>query len=167
MLQKLAKCIASAIAKTINDSMSKCDFCDSLKFAVVSSLFKKKDTLINTNYRPVRILMAWSKICEKAVGVQLTGYFNSIVTILLNTIGNLKRALDKGEHIACIGMDISKAFDCLRHVQPICKLVAYGLSKDTRTIISSYLFRLKQRVKIGNIKRERGKLIKVCEKTPY
>ena len=117
--------------------MSKCDFSDSLKFAEVSSLFKKKDTLINTNYRPVRILMAWSKICEKAVGAQLTGYFNSIVTILLNTIGNMKRALDKGEHVACISMDISKDFDCLRHGLTICKLVAYGLSKVTCTLISS------------------------------
>ena len=114
--------------------MSKCDFSDSLKFAEVSSLFKKNDTLINTNYRPVRILMAWSKICEKAVGVQLTGYFNFIVTILLNTIGNMKRALDKGEHVACISMDISKDF-C--HGLTICKLVAYGLSKVTCTLISS------------------------------
>ena len=78
MLQKSAKYIASAIAKIINDSMSNCIFPDSLKFAEVSSLFKKKDTLIKTSYRPVSILMALSKIYEKAVGVQLTGYFNSI-----------------------------------------------------------------------------------------
>ena len=62
----------------INDSMSKCFFPDSLKFAEVSSLFKNKDTLTKTNYRPVSILVALSKIYEKAVGVQLTGYFNSI-----------------------------------------------------------------------------------------
>ena len=42
MLQKSAKYIASAITKIINDSMSNCVFPDSLKFAEVSSLFKRK-----------------------------------------------------------------------------------------------------------------------------
>ena len=78
MLQKSAKYIAPAIVKLINDSMSKCVFPDSLKFAEVSSLFKKKDALIKTNYRPVSILVALSKIYEKALGVQLTDYFNAI-----------------------------------------------------------------------------------------
>ena len=45
LLQKSATYIASDIAKMINDSMTKCVFPDSLKFAEVSSLFKKKDTL--------------------------------------------------------------------------------------------------------------------------
>ena len=121
MLQKSAKYIVSAIAKIINDSMSNCVFPDSLKFAEVSSLFKKKDTLIKTNYRPVSILVALSKIYEKGVGVQLTGYFNSIFptllsafrkgyscqSALLNMIENFKKALDKGEYVACISMDIS------------------------------------------------------------
>ena len=62
----------------INDPLSKCNFPDGLKFAEVSSLFKKKVTLIKTNYRPVSILVALSKIYEKAVGVQLTAIFNSI-----------------------------------------------------------------------------------------
>ena len=75
MLQKSAKYIITpAIANIINDSLSKCVFPDSLKFAEVSSLLKKKDTLIKTNYRPVSILVALSKIYEKA----RWPYFNSI-----------------------------------------------------------------------------------------
>ena len=83
-------------------------FSDSLKFAEVSSLFKKKENLIKTNYRPVIILGALSKTFEKAIGVQLTGYFDSIFStllsafrkgsscqsVLLNMIENLKRAHD-------------------------------------------------------------------------
>ena len=166
MLQKSAKYIAPAIANMINDSMSKCVFPDSLKFAEVSSLFKKKDTLIKTNYRPVSILVALSKIYEKAVGVQLTDYFNSVFSTLLSAfrkgyscqsallhmIENFKSALDKSEYVACISMDISKAFDCLPHCLTICKLFAYGLSRDACILIASYLFQRKQRVKIGNNK---------------
>ena len=150
--------------------MSNCVFPDSLKFAEVSSLFKKKDTLIKTNYRPVSILMALSKIYEKAIGVQVTGYFNSIFSTLLSAfrkgyssqstllsmIEHFKRALDKGEYVACISIDISKAFDCLPHCLTICKLFGYGLCRDACTLIASYLFRRKQRVKIGNIKSEWG-----------
>ena len=65
LLQKSAAYIASDIAKMINDSMTKCVFPDSLNFAEVSSLFKKKDTLNKVNYRPVSILVALSKITKK------------------------------------------------------------------------------------------------------
>ena len=172
LLQKSAAYIASDIAKMINDSMTKCVFPDSLKFAEVSSLFKKKDTLNKVNYRPVSILVALSKIYEKAVGVQLTGYFNSIFSILLSAfrkgyscqsallhmIEKFKSALDKGEFVACISMDISKAFDCLPHCLAICKLFSYGLSREACTLIASYLFQRKQRVKIGNVKSEWGEI---------
>ena len=152
--------------------MTKCVFPDSLKFAEVSSLFKKKDTLNKVNYRPVSILVALSKIYEKAVGVQLTGYFNSIFSILLSAfrkgyscqsallhmIEKFKSALDKGEFVACISMDISKAFDCLPHCLTICKLFSYGLSREACTLIASYLFQRKQRVKIGNVKSGWGEI---------
>ena len=172
LLQKSAAYIASDIAKVINDSMIKCVFPDSLKFAEVSSLFKKKDTLNKVKYRPVSILVALSKIYEKAVGVQLMGYFNSIFSMLLsafrkgyscqsallNMIEKFKSALDKGEFVACISMDISKAFDCLPHCLTICKSFSYGLSREACTLIASYLFQRKQRVKIGNVKSEWGEI---------
>ena len=71
-----------------------------------------------------------------------------------------KSSLDKVEFVACISMDISKAFDCLPHCLTICKLVAYGLSRKACTLIASYLFQRKQRVKIGNIKSEWGEINK-------
>ena len=174
LLQRSAAYIASDIAKMINDSMTKCVFSDSLKFAKVSSLFKKKDTLNKVNCRPVSILVALSKIYEKAVGVQLTGYFNYIFSILLsafrkgyscqsallNMIEKFKSAPDKGEFVACINMDISKAFDCLPHCLTICKLFSHGLSREACTFIASYLFQRKQMVKIGNVKSEWGEISK-------
>ena len=149
-------------------------FPDSLKFAEVFSLFKKKDALIKTNYRPVSVLVALSNIYEKAVVVQLMDYFNAIFSTLLsafrkgyscqstlsNMIEKFKSSLDKGGHVACISMDISKAFDCLPHCLTICKLFAYGLSREACTLIASYLLQRKQRDKIGNITSERGKINK-------
>ena len=164
LLQKCAKYIAPDIAKLINDSLKKCIFPDDLKFAEVSSLFKRNDALNKSNYRPVSVLIPLSKICEKAVCIQVTDHFNSIFaallsafrkgyscqSTLLNMVKNVKCALDKGEYVAC--MDISKAFDCLPHCLTICKLHAYGFSRDACKLIASYLYKGKQRVKICEIK---------------
>ena len=73
-------------------------------------------------------------------------------------IEKFKSALDKGEFVACISMDISKAFDCLPHCLTICKLFSYGLSREACTLIASYLFQRKQRVKIGKVKSEWGEI---------
>ena len=67
LLQKCAKYIAPDIAKLINNSFSKCVFPNDLKFAEVSSLFKRNDALNKSNYRPVSILITLSKIYEKAL----------------------------------------------------------------------------------------------------
>ena len=141
---------------------------DDLKFAEVSSLFKRNDALNKSNYRPVSVLIALSKIYEKAVSIQVTDHFNSIFSALLsafrkgyscqstllNMVENFKCALDKGEYVACISMDISKAFDCLPHCLTICKLHAYGFSRDACKLIASYLYKRKQRVRIGEIKND-------------
>ena len=67
-------------------------------------------------------------------------------------IENFKCALDRGEYIACISMDISNASDCLPHCLTICKLHAYGLSRNACTLIARYLYKRKQRVKICSLK---------------
>ena len=65
LLQKSTAYISPDITKMINYSISKCVFTDSLKFAEVSSLFKKKDNLNKVNYRPLSILVALPTIYEK------------------------------------------------------------------------------------------------------
>ena len=100
------------------------------------------------------------------MSLQISEYFNNIFSTLLsafrkgyscqstllNMIENFKCALDRGGYIACISMDISKAFDCLRHCLTICKLHAYGLSRNACTLLASFLHKRKQRVKIGSLK---------------
>ena len=166
LLQKSAPYIAPYIAKLVNNSFIKGVFPGDLKLAEVSSLFLKKKALNKMNYRPVSILIALSKVYKKAMSLQISDYFSNIFSALfsafrkgyscqstlLNMIENLKCALDRGEFIACISMDISKAFDCLPHCLTICKLHAYGLSRNACTLIASYLYKRKQRVKIGSLK---------------
>ena len=81
---------------------------------------------------PVSILPIPSKIFEKVLSIQLSDFFDNILTIfyvrlttLLRLLEYWKQALDCNEYIVAILMDLSKAFDCLPHDILICKLSAY------------------------------------------
>ena len=46
-------------------------------------------------------------------------------------------------------MDLSKAFDCIRHDLLIAKLHAYGFSQEALALINDYLTNIQQRVKVN------------------
>ena len=75
-------------------------------------------------------------------------------------IEHFKKSLDNGEYVACLSMDLSKAFDCLPHCLTICKLYSYGVSREACTLIASYLRGRKQRIKLGNSRSEWAELLK-------
>jgi hypothetical protein len=68
---------------------------------------------------------------------------------ILNLLQKWQKALDKGQSIGTILMDLSKAYDCLPHDLIIAKLEAYGFGKDSLKLIYNYLSNRKQRVKVG------------------
>ncbi len=55
---------------------------------------------------------------------------------------------------AALLMDLSKAFDTMPHDIVVAKLYTYGMSQETVTLLASYLRNRKQRVKVGNCKRD-------------
>ena len=61
-----------------------------------------------------------------------------------------QKTLDSKGIIGAILMDLSKAFDTLPHDLLIAKLESYGLSKQSLSLIYSFLSSRHQRVKIGN-----------------
>ena len=62
-----------------------------------------------------------------------------------------REKLDKNFIVGAVLMDLSKAFDCILHDLIIAKLAAYGIERETLTLIFSYLKYRKQCVKINNI----------------
>ena len=59
------------------------------------------------------------------------------------------QALDNGENIGAILMDLSKAFDCIKHDLLLAKLNAYGFSREALRLVNSFLENRHKRVKIN------------------
>ena len=154
--------LSMIISELINMSIDECAFPDLLKYAEIAALFKKLDRLCKQNYRPVSILTALSKVFEKIYCRQLTSYFDclfpkylsgfrqkySCQSTLLRMIEEWKSALDNGNMVGSIAIDLSRAFDSLPHGLLLAKIYAYGVNIESCKLIASYLHNRHHRVKI-------------------
>ena len=162
------------ITTLVNMSIQQCVFPNCLKNAELSPVFKKDDSMNKTNFRPVSILVCFSKIFEELYCDQLLDFFNKVVskflsafrkgysceTVLIKMIEDWRKCLSEHKVIAAMLVDLSKAFDFLPHRLLLAKLSAYGLSHDSCHLLISYLSERKQRVKIGNARSSWSEIIK-------
>ena len=65
---------------------------------------------------------------------------------LIRLIEKFRSALDNGEDIALLLMDLSKAYGCLDHNLIIAKLITNGFSMKAVLLIPSYLTNGMQRI---------------------
>ena len=56
---------------------------------------------------------------------------------------------DKGELVAIVAINLSKAFDVLQHDLLLAKLKAYGVGEGSCALLKDYLLGRQQPVKIG------------------
>ncbi len=115
----------------INQSLKTGIFPDKLKIAPVIPLFKKDDDTVFSNYRPISLLPAISKVFEKAIFIQTYKYFqsrnlfyknqygsrecHSIEFAALELVDRIIQEMDNSETPYNVYFDLSKAFDTLDH----------------------------------------------------
>ena len=117
---------------------------------------------LKTNYRPISVLSALSKVLEKFSFKQLSDYFDNIFSeylsgfrkgygchhVLMRMIENCENALDNKKVIAALSVHLSKAFACLQHDLIIAKLHAYGFEIQALKLTCSYLSNRFQSAKV-------------------
>ena len=162
-LKLSADIIAGPLANIFNKGILQGTFPSSMKLAVVSPVYKKKDPFNKENYRPISVLTALSKVFEKAIELQLSPFLNinfsnflcayrkhfSSQHALIRLIEEWKTSLEAKKHTAAVLMDLSKAFDSLPINLLIAKLASYGVSINSLKLLQSYLINRKQLVKVS------------------
>ena len=154
LLQKAGVAIVDPIAHIINLSLQTSTFPDSWKRARLNPIYKSGDHTDPSNYRPIAILPVLSKICEKVVFAQVYEFLNdklyscqsgfrplhSTTTALLNVTDDWFNAIDKGNVVGLVMLDLKKAFDTVNHSILIEKLKMYNLDDKCIKWFESYLF---------------------------
>ena len=133
----------------------------------MTPIYKKDNNKIISNYRPISVLPVISKVFENVIFDQLSEYFvtnnlfssqqygfrknSSTELTALELLDRLFGQLDKHKIPINFYIDLSKAFDSLRHDILLDKLTHYGITTCTANkFMKSYLCNRKQFVQIGD-----------------
>ena len=156
---KVIKRCSSLISVPLCNILNKCIqfgyFPESFKTAKIVPVFKSKNNLLSSNYRPISLLPVLSKIFEKHIYTELMKYVednnilcpqqagfrrNSSTNIAIaKLVRNIVSSFECRETGICIFLDQRKAFDMVDHDILLRKLELYGVTGTTHNLFSTYL----------------------------
>lgn len=135
--------------------MSSGVFPDLYKTSIVKPLLKKGDETVVSNYRPISLIPAISKVLESTVNDQLTHYMSakkiltdaqygfrknrSTTEATFKLVNSINQILESKNIPLVILCDLSKAFDCVDFDILLNKLSYYGIRGSANDWFSSYL----------------------------
>ena len=153
---------AKVFADIVNASLKTGRFPSNWKKARIKPIPKITDPMIATDFRPISLLIAFSKIIEKIVCIQMKSYLinnnyldkfqsayrqkHSPITALLDITDNIYKSLDESEITILVLLDYSKTFDCANHTLILAKLKSFGFHNNALKWVRSYLSDRSQKV---------------------
>ena len=166
LVKQCAQLISSPLTHIINVSIVSGIVPDELKIARVIPLFKSGDRSLFTNYRPVSVLPAFSKIFERAIYDRLLSYLDKHKVLSNSQFGfrknhsteyaltlfyeKISSAIDNKEISVGIFIDLSKAFDTVNHEILLDKLRYFGIRGVAYNWFASYLNNRQQFVQFND-----------------
>ena len=162
ILKETATTIAPSLCKLFNRSLGEGYIPSEWKMANVVPVYKKDEKDHVENYRPISLLCIISKVLERCVlnrvNVRLQDLIadcqhgfrsgRSCVTNLLETLDYIGAILDRAGQVDCVHLDMSKAFDKVRHDLLMEKLRDAGFGGNLLTWFRAYLYDRRQRVTV-------------------
>ena len=143
ILKKLKDSIVPPLTKIVNLSLTTGIFPEKMKQADVFPLFKSKNMKEVTNYRPISLLITLSKILEKIMYTRTYNFLSETNQIydsqygfrtkhscdnaIGELLGNIVKSQELGKYTIALFLDLSKAFDTLKHDILLNKLEIYGI----------------------------------------
>ena len=165
LLKFMTEPLGCLMTHMVNASFKEDKVPDVFKLAKISPLYKKGDRFTATNYRPVAVLPAMSKILEKVVMSRLSRHMESngllsdtqnayrshrsVTTAVLQLYDDILKHQDKGVDSACVFLDCSAAFDTVQHHVLLGKLELYGVDEKGLRWMKDYLKNRAQYVSVG------------------
>ena len=166
LVNKILPIILPTLTHIFNASLMTGTFPTLWKKAYVHPVPKVKVPLTPSDYRPICILPALSKVLERIVHKQLTDYLNehnlldpyqsgfrsghSCTTAILNVTEDIRESMDKSLLTIMTLLDFTNAFGSVNIDLLICKLRALNLSDYTVNWFHSYLYGRQQCVISNN-----------------
>lgn len=165
LLKVLSPYLIRPLTLIINQSLKTGIFPNLLKIAKVIPIHKKDDKSVLSNYRPISLLPAISKIFEKVIHKQIQAYLtennllyaaqygfrpkHSTELAGLQLIDMVSSDLDSNKIPLSVYLDLSKAFDTINHNILLKKLQYYGIRDTAYKLIQNYLTHRRQFVSFG------------------
>ena len=160
---RLSMSLGLPLSILFNKSLSEGKFPTRWKLSFVSPIFKDGDKADISNYRPISILCAVSKVFERLVFNKLFeqikhnihhsqhGFFSkrSAQSNLMEYVSTLANEIVNGGQVDSVYTDFTKAFDKVDHGRLIGKLKGNRLNSKLIDWFSSYLSDRSQRIVIG------------------
>jgi hypothetical protein len=170
---KSLKCVKNLIAEHLTNCFNKClvsgYFPESLKLAKVTPIHKSSSKADPSNYRPISVLPALSKVLETLLHSRLERYLRSMnflyekqygfrplsntLTATTDLVTKIKVSIDQREVVLGVFIDLKKAFDTISHQVLLRKLEnIVGMEGTALKMFQSYLVNRRQIVKLGQYK---------------
>ena len=175
ILKTAADELAPVLALLFQLSMDQGEIPQDLKQALVVLIFKKGDKHQPSNYRPVSLTSITCKLLEHIININIMHHFDqhrvlcdnqqgfrkkrSCETQLLSTIQEIASSTAKGHQVDIILLDFAKPFDKVPNTRLLQKLDHYGVRRNVKRWIESFLSHREQRVILDGVRSESAEVL--------